>query len=167
MKQEILGNLLGEGKSRKVYEYIPDPTYVVKCNKNIDEDINLREYNTYLYFKTLNLDYMLSPCRYENNFFIMKKALPVPLGNYNIPIYFSNEVRNWGMLDNSLVRVDYAWNIVGTGEKYIILNNENINFLEEISTIQVQTVSANEIKILINEIVLSKLTKHTHLMRVN
>lgn len=166
MKQEILGNFLGEGKSRKVYNYIPDPTYVVKCNKSVDEDTNLREYNTYLYFKKLNLDHMLSPCRYENNFFIMKKVLPVPFGNYNIPIYFSDQVRNWGILDNSLVRIDYAWNIVGTDEKYIILKDENIKFLRKMPNIQLENISANEIKILINESTLTMLTKHTHLMQV-
>jgi hypothetical protein len=133
-----LGKFLGEGKSRKVFEYLPDPSYVIKLNKTAN-DINLLEFNTYLYFKECDLNYLLAPCKYENGNFIMKKVKHPNVGIYDVPCYFSKKDYNWGQLDDKLVRIDYAWNIISINdETYISIDNENLKNLSNVPSIIVE-----------------------------
>jgi hypothetical protein len=166
--KDLIGKFIAEGKTRRVYEYVPDSSYVVKINKNKDFDNNLFEYNTYLYFKKINLDYWLSPCKYENNLFLMKKTESVPPGEYNIPCYFSAVNRNWGMTEKKLVRIDYSWNFIQENNKiYVEVENYHLNMTNQITNKKTQKFKDEKIKILINETKLISWTKLTHIMKIN
>lgn len=162
----VLGNYLGEGKTRIVYDYLPDPSYVVKLNKSETVDTNRLEYQTYLYFKKYNLDYLLCPCQYKNDFFLMKKAQKPVTGRYNVPCYFSTKDYNWGMIEDRLVRIDYAWNIILTAtETYIKIENRNIDNFKNIPEMLIESES-DYFKIMLKETSLNFWTNFTHVYEV-
>jgi hypothetical protein len=115
------GQLLGSGKSRKVYEYLPDTTHVIKINidsyTEYHNDPNQCEYAVFTLLQSYGLHEILAPCRMEDDNLIMMKTSPLPKGEYTVPVIFCDRPKNWGIANNKLYRIDYSWNAE-------ILNNQ-------------------------------------------
>jgi hypothetical protein len=131
----IYGELLGEGRFRKVYEYLPDKNYVVKVNKpyisKTDEilhhDFNLYEYKNFLLLKTYNLDHWVAECFYLDGIFLMQRVDKLPKGLHRIPTFFpERKTDNYGWLDDHIVCIDYPT----LGTKNIKLVDKIDNYLK-------------------------------------
>lgn len=130
---EVIGKLIGEGKSRLVYEYLPDPNWVVKINKeNVNyfgieavHDANADEYFWYNELKKIGLHTWLAECKYSNDLFLMRRAGNLTPGKYAIPMWFKDtNADNWGLINNKLVSIDYAWFHIKKQPTWYIDNGE-------------------------------------------
>ena len=115
---DVIGKLIGKGRSRLVYEYLPDPDWVVKINKrNVNyfgehavHDANADEYFWYNELKTIELHTWLAECKYVDGLFLMRRADKLDPGKYAVPMWFKdNNADNWGLVNNELVAIDYSW----------------------------------------------------------
>lgn len=113
------GKLIGIGKSRHVYEYLPDTNYVLKIDM-FGGLYNKREINTYIMFKYFGYDHILCPCRTHATFHLMEKASQVFLSpSYEISI-FSPKPKNWGILNGNICRLDYTWDTVNENGNWYV-----------------------------------------------
>ena len=147
---KYIGSLIGEGKSRKVYEYLLDPNYVVKINnKSFTEFANPNrcEFNVFQLLDSYGLSELLAPCRMEGEHLIMLKTSPLPKGVYSVPVVFCDRPKNWGMLNNRLYRIDYGWNTEYIDNQLVIRKKINDIDLEKLSVIADKIVFDNSGKI--------------------
>lgn len=113
-----LGRLIGEGDSRIVYEHPYNKNIVIKKRKKKKESIldeNYLEWLNYCNFKKYNLQHWLSPCFYsytDEKLYMQRAEKVIDIPNYNVPTIFSNRRKNWGLLNNKLVSIDYDFLIL-------------------------------------------------------
>ena len=114
--KNIYGKLIGEGKFRKVYEYLPNKQFVVKVNKPfisnneviLNHDYNLEEYKNFLLLKKYDLDIWVAECFYLNDIFLMRRVDNLPKGVYRVPTFFPERKKNnYGWLNQRIVCIDY------------------------------------------------------------
>ncbi len=135
----MLGQLIGEGRHRKVYEYLPDNNWVVKVNKLViilkdmsqyihstEDDANSAEYFYYRLLKTQNLHHFLCECKYDTfgNFLMKKIKVPAKSGEYEVPAILGDLSNvNLGMVENQITCLDYSWFFNNTGRTVEIKDN--------------------------------------------
>lgn len=112
IKPTSAGELIGMGKSRHVYEYIPDPNYVIKINVDPIIDYNYRERMTYEAFSKFGYDWILARCFLQNGMHLMVRAdKPVTGVKYDVRM-FTPKSKNWGIINNTPHRIDYTWDTI-------------------------------------------------------
>lgn len=117
----FLGDLLGEGMSRKVYEHKFDPTLVIKIEEDAGRFQNIMEAR--IWEEVSYSDYAkwfapvigISPC----GMVLVMKKVAVPYDKdfpTSIPTFFGDlKKSNYGMLNGKFVCVDYGCHIVTNG----------------------------------------------------
>lgn len=109
----LLGNLIGEGSSRKVYECQINPEWVVKVEGGGQSFANQYEWVTWQR-ATKDLKKWLAPCVHispAGSILIMKRCEPVQKHQLpkRIPAFFNDiKATNWGWLDKHPVCFDYG-----------------------------------------------------------
>ena len=116
----FLGRYLGAGISRKVYQFRPDPLYVVKVEYKRDDNVpdfqNIAEWTLWCEAKP-RLRKWLAPCWWlspngviliQRRCFKLRGALPKDVP----PILADKHRGNWGMHDGRPVLIDYGRNHV-------------------------------------------------------
>lgn len=122
-----LGNYLGEGFRRIVYDHIDDPTVVVKFLKNLKDDHNRIEFENWEKMKGTDRGLWLAPCislSEDGRYLIQKKVEVLDGAPENIPDWIKvlgdysfggNKSKHWGKFDGRIVLIDYGdkilWNI--------------------------------------------------------
>lgn len=114
----IKGNYIGRGRSRKIFECKNFPDQIIKKRSRsrpnghiIDE--NYMEYLNYKNLSKMNMHHWIAPCKYlSNKNLLMKKIISLPKEKYFIPKIFSKSRKNWGLLNNNLVCIDYDFLIL-------------------------------------------------------
>ena len=112
----MVGKKLGEGIARKVYEFLPDPDYVIKIEDRARSFQNIEEYhfwNDNRYDKSvakwLAPIHSISP---SGTVLLMKRIQPVALKELpdKIPQWLDDvKVEHFGRLDGKIVVCDYAF----------------------------------------------------------
>lgn len=109
----FLGNCIGTGCSRSVYEYRIDPKYVVKIDRtNLFN--NVTEWDIYHNLKDSPLGKWLAPCIALSScgrVMLQRKTIPIKFAKLPVmvPSYFADtKLQNWGRIGNNIVCHDYA-----------------------------------------------------------
>lgn len=126
------GKLLGKGFSRNVYLCKNDTSWIIKEKRMssvywIEE--NYLEWLNYCNFKKYNLHHWLSPCFYsytDGKLYMKRTEKVIDIPNYNVPTIFSNRRKNWGLLDNKLVSIDYDFLILRNIKKKDINSTKHL-----------------------------------------
>jgi len=111
--KNLKGKFLGKGNNRTVWEYQPDPSFVIK-QEHSGIRANLDEIETFEILSAWNLAEHLAPCEYdaESESIIMQKGSDLPSGRYSIPGIFPYEnLDNFKLLEDRIVLVDYDWRL--------------------------------------------------------
>jgi len=128
----LLGNIIAIGGNRKVFENVKDPTTVIKVLKTKKEknkllSANKIEWNIWNKYKDTEIEKYLCPCisiSDDTVYLIQKKAKLIQPGKHHkrskqiwnlLPedikkLPDSMWYRNWGILDNRYVIIDYGRN---------------------------------------------------------
>lgn len=111
----IIGKQLGRGMSRTVYQYLLDPTLVVKIETKAGSFQNIREWEYWNENKEFApMRDWLAPCLYISpcgSVLIQKKCYPLDEKKYPkmIPHFFTDtKYQNFGLLDGNVVCFDYG-----------------------------------------------------------
>lgn len=110
---KLKGDKLGEGAFRKVYNYLPDPTIVIKVAKgrggimhNVLEYNNWQDLEDYIPKWLAPVTYLSEDCRY----LLQVKCEPVYKLPKKLPYLFTDLKKdNFGLLHGSVVCVDYGY----------------------------------------------------------
>ena len=128
----LLGDMIAIGGSRKVFENINDPTTVIKVLKTNKEknkllSANKIEWNIWNKYRDTEIEKYLCPCisiSDDTVYLIQKKAKLIEPGKHHkrsnqiwklLPDDIKNLpdsmwYKNWGILDNRYVIIDYGRN---------------------------------------------------------
>lgn len=116
----LIGNFIGSGCSRDVYEYIPDNKFVVKIEHATGEGDNLAEYNIWRAIQFTANSKWFAPCQWispNGMILIQRKTLPLYGATKNkvpekIPSFFTDvHSKNFGWMDKQLVAHDYSFTL--------------------------------------------------------
>jgi hypothetical protein len=160
---KYIGPLLGSGKSRRVYEYLPDTSCVIKIN--IDSYIechnnpNQCEYDVFTLLKSYGLHEILAPCNMEKDYLIMTRTQPLPKGEYKVPVIFCDNPKNWGIAYGKLYRIDYAWDTEIINNQLVIVKKLSEIRIEKLNVIADKLIIDNYKKCVIIPLTLDVLTK--------
>lgn len=115
----MLGDLIGRGMSREVYNHPFDPTKVIKVENSATRFQNVHEWRIWEDFKHCpDVAKWLAPCHFisdSGTFLIMDKVGDLPLNKKfdKLPKFLTDRKReNFGMLGNRIVARDYAHSIL-------------------------------------------------------
>jgi hypothetical protein len=118
----VTGKLLGVGASRTVFDFMPDPTLVIKFETVGGSFDNVMEWDIWencqydkRLAKWLAPCHMISPC---GSILLQKKTTPVSIEQLpkKIPRFFTDlKHQNWGMLDGRPVCHDFANHLAYAG----------------------------------------------------
>lgn len=115
-----LGDYLGEGFRRIVYEHKDDDSLVIKFLKNLKDDHNKLEYQNWLNWKDTDRGLWLVPCvaiSKDGRFLIQKKVQITDKIPDNVPQWIQilgdwtfggNKSKHWGLYEGRMVLVDYG-----------------------------------------------------------
>lgn len=117
----FLGNKIGQGSARRVYEHAFNDDYVIKIETNGHSFQNQREFDIWNVVEHTTHSKYFAPCYQisaDGCALIMRRCDPLPK-SYNLPKrmpeYFSDFKRsNWGLLNGKLVAIDYGSSIMTT-----------------------------------------------------
>jgi hypothetical protein len=71
-------------------------------------------------FKQFGYDHLLCPCVRIGDLHLMEKASQnFPPGMYEVAI-FSPKIKNWGMIDNKIKRLDYSWDTFSENNNWYV-----------------------------------------------
>lgn len=125
----ILGDYLGMGISRMVFDYALDKRYVVKIDCS-DRNANVIEHNIWVeaiqYEKSLQK--WFAPCHTLSRcgrVMLQRKCKQVSFDKYpkKIPDFFvDRKYQNWGLLGDKVVCFDYAGTILSNLGNYKLVN---------------------------------------------
>lgn len=111
----MLGELIGEGMSRKVYQHPFDPTKVIKVEDSVKYFQNVREWEIWNDFKHApEVAKWLAPCHaisHSGTFLIMERAVDLPTNKKieKLPEFLTDhKIENFGMIGNRVVARDYG-----------------------------------------------------------
>ncbi len=115
----MVGDMLGSGVDRTVFEYLPDKTCVVKFATRRGSFQNIHEWDLWQQHfnpKPTNVCKFLAPCvsiSHSGNVLIQKRTKPVPFIYElpkSIPVVLDSDLKreNWGMLKGRMVCHDYG-----------------------------------------------------------
>jgi hypothetical protein len=109
------GEYLGQGISRTVHVFLPDPTWVIKFEHAGYSFQNVNEWELWNAIKTIkSVQASFAPCRLIANtgtILLQKRTTPATIKMLpkRIPVWFTDlKVSNWGMLDGRPVCHDYG-----------------------------------------------------------
>lgn len=113
------GNEIGSGSTRLVWEYAPNPDYVLKIEPGGRSFANVREYEFWEEFKNVpHIAKWLAPVEWispAGTIIVQRRAMPLLKTDKlpaKIPAIFTDiHYRNFGWLDGRVVCVDYALNL--------------------------------------------------------
>lgn len=115
----IVGDLIGSGVDRTVFEYLPDKTCVIKFATRRGSFQNVHEWDLWqqhsLPKRTTVCD-MLAPCvsiSHSGNVLIQKRTKPIPFGfklPKMVPSALDSDLKreNWGLFKGRVVCHDYG-----------------------------------------------------------
>jgi hypothetical protein len=113
----MAGEFLGAGIYRSVYNFLPDPTLVLKVETDPSSFANIREYqmwSTYSYDKKLSK--WFAPCVHlspRGQFLLQKKVGPIDGRKMpdKVPAMIEDgHLGNWGIYEDRVVCCDYGNN---------------------------------------------------------
>lgn len=141
--EELLGELIGKGNYRDVYQHKIDKNLVIKKMRKGKVNQNETEWKVWSYFKNTQYESSFCPCHHlseDKQYLVMSKALCYPhhkvvhssnnttllkiIDSLPIPILpqnihdIKNNPHNWGILNGKKVIVDY-----GAKNNLNLLNN--------------------------------------------
>jgi hypothetical protein len=125
----IKKKMIAKGSSRCIYVDDKYPDWVIK-KKHLKSkhfiDENYLEYLVYKNFCKFGKSNWLSPCYYFNHNLYMKKVSKIDeTKKFNVPTLFSRSGKNWGILQNQIVCIDYDW-----------LFYKNLNIKQDIKSVK-------------------------------
>lgn len=109
----ILGHKLGAGIHRLVYEYRPDPAWVVKVACECP-NINVLEEEVWSSIKEADMSKWFAPCGRISEcgiFLLQRKVESLPIAQYptHVPSFFGDlKYTNFGLYQGRFVCCDYA-----------------------------------------------------------
>ena len=116
MVRMCLGDKLGEGQYRIVFDFALIPDTVCKFDKSCPASANWNEYNVWNAVKGTRHEKWFAPIvaiSPGGEFLLMKKARPIQDGDKwpkKIPLFFADVKRdNFGFIDNKIVCTDYQF----------------------------------------------------------
>ena len=110
----LLGKKLGKGAARTVYEYAPDPRYVVKVESDRGSFQNVAELKVWQAVQGTEFERWFAPVQQISGggiFLLMRRTEPARAAEYpeRLPAFFTDLKRpNFGMLDGKFVAHDYG-----------------------------------------------------------
>lgn len=111
----VFGKKIGSGMSRVVYEYLPDPSYVIKEEKYVGHFQNVIEWEIWENVQYIpHIAKWFAPClKISPNgmYLIQKKVTPAEANKYpkEIPYFFKDlKMDNYGLLNGKIVCCDYG-----------------------------------------------------------
>lgn len=114
MKSIVCGNLIGEGMSRKVYELLLNPNYVIKIEDNAKSFQNVAEWEMWQWVDGGPMAKWFAPCHMISNcgsMLIQSKVEPIRTNERpgKLPAFLCDFKReNFGMLKGKVVCCDYG-----------------------------------------------------------
>jgi len=123
----ICGNVLGEGCSRIVYEFNPNPNYVIKIDKSNDFH-NVSEWDVWTNIDA-EIKKFLAPCVQISScgrVMLQQKTTPIKIKQFPVEIpEFITDIKldNWGMLKGRPVCHDYANHNLYARKQELIIHN--------------------------------------------
>lgn len=117
----ILGEKLGEGETRAVYEYAFDPNWVVKIAKRHPND-NILEFDIWHLIKGTTESKWFAECKWlspSGHLMLQRKTKPIKYLPDLLPNVFTDiKLNNFGKIGNQVVCHDYAFSLI----RYIYLS---------------------------------------------
>ena len=113
-----VGKPMGEGISRKVYEWLPDPTLVAKVECRRQSFANIEEYHVWQAVEETKAAEWFAPVVQlagHGSILLQRRTKPVTMDQLpaRIPSFFTDlKVGNFGMLDGRIVCHDYGVNLL-------------------------------------------------------
>lgn len=108
----FLGNVLGSGVAREVYECAHDPQFVVKMENVAQSFQNVAEWYVWFDIKDTKWKKWFAPCQRISpcgTVLIQEKTEPIDVLPKKVPSFFTDLKRdNWGLLDGQPVCHDYG-----------------------------------------------------------
>lgn len=114
----FVGDCLGSGAGRDVYEYTQDKSLVLKVESSAGSFQNIMEYETWQQVQFTEQSKWFAPCVDISPcgmFLLQKRTTPIRTGNYptHIPTFFTDtKLENFGMLGKKFVCHDYGNNLL-------------------------------------------------------
>lgn len=109
----IFGKFMGEGSSRIVFEYLPDPKYVIKIEKG-DWHANVTEHLIWQSVIGTKWEKWFAPVKSitpNGSILIQRKCQPLLEAPKQLPNFFDDlRMENLGMHKGQVVAIDYAMN---------------------------------------------------------
>lgn len=115
------GTVLGFGVSRIVYEFLPDPSKVVKIETAAQSFQNALEWTTWEQLRDTKFEQYLAPCHSISPCgiaMVQTKVAPLPpdddplMKDLRMPAFLTDFKRaNYGLLDGRIVAADYGSNL--------------------------------------------------------
>jgi hypothetical protein len=111
-----LGDKIGEGMSRTVYEYALDITKIVKIESRAGFFQNVIEWETWNNLRDTKHSKWLAPCRYispSGTFLIMDRSAPLRIEEapMRLPSWLGDhKLANYGLINKQVVCHDYGTN---------------------------------------------------------
>jgi len=115
-----LGDYLGEGFRRLVYEHKDRPDVVIKFLKDLKDDHNRLEWENWERLKDTDKGKWLVPCEslsVDSRFLVQKKVVVLEQAPENIPEWIKilgdwsfggNKSKHWGEYEGRIVLIDYG-----------------------------------------------------------
>ena len=117
----LLGEKLGEGETRAVYDYAFDNNWVVKIAKKHPND-NVIEFDIWHLIKNSSESKWFAECKWlspSGHIMLQRKTKPIKYLPDLLPNVFTDiHLRNFGKIGNQVVCHDYAFSII----RYIYLS---------------------------------------------
>jgi hypothetical protein len=114
----VCGTLLGEGIGRRVYEYLPDPRYVVKVEYEGGSFQNIVEWEAWQDIQYTKWAEWFAPCLQispNGAVLLQERTTPATKRPPKLPNFMSDlKKENFGMIGNKLVCHDYGYNLLTT-----------------------------------------------------
>ena len=116
----FIGERIGKGSTREVYEHYSDPSLVIKIEDNAHSFCNVHEYQMWEDLEFTNTARFLAPIDFISpcgTVIIQKKTTPV--GNRKLPkglpkFFTDLKKENWGIYKNRVVCHDYGYTVMGS-----------------------------------------------------
>jgi hypothetical protein len=111
----MLGEKLGEGETRAVYDYVLDPNWVVKIAKRHPND-NVLEFDIWHLVKNMQESKWFAECKWlspSGHLMLQRKTKPLSKLPDLLPNVFTDiHLNNFGKIGNQVVCHDYAFTLV-------------------------------------------------------
>lgn len=117
----MIGEKLGGGMSREVYEFKPDPKYVVKVEGYAGNFQNIKEWLVWNEIQFTPFAKHFAPCKAisDNGIYLLQERVHFPeLKAYpdRVPSFFTDlKTENYGFIGGRLVCCDYGSTIISQG----------------------------------------------------